>query len=155
AIMGKDQPAGKYTLKWTIHDVYGKTSASREYAFELLPVGYGVIQALSPAFGVPGSQHVVRFGVVELPLDKTGKPKVDITWTIRASGGKPVSKPFVTKYPEQPLPPKVDLKELNVLPVDHLIYLNRPGNFTIDVEINEKLSPKSPKIKMSFPLQVL
>src|SRR5262245_12669859 len=57
AIMGKDQPPGKYTLKWTIHDVYGKTSASREYAFELLPVGYGVIQALSPAFGVPGSQH--------------------------------------------------------------------------------------------------
>jgi len=108
---------------------------------------------VAPAFGVVGGNHLLQFGLIELPLDKNSDPSVDITFRVLDEGSKkPVAKPVFMTFPKD-LPDGVNLKKQNFAPVQFPMYLNRPGRFIVDVDIAEKLNKKN--IKMQFPLNVI
>jgi hypothetical protein len=155
AVMGDDQKPGKYKIKLSVYDnnVKDGKPAVMEYPFELLKKEFGVVQVVAPAFGVAGGNHLLQFGLIELPLDKNGDPSVDITFRVLdESSKKEVAKPVYMNYPKD-MPDGVNLKKQNLAPVQFPMYLNRAGRYIVDVDIAEKLNKKN--IKMQFPVNVI
>src|SRR5262245_46968933 len=156
AVMGDDQPPGKYTVKLTIHDVNAKSKTQLSYPFDLQKRGFGVIRVLAPAFGVTGGSYAVQFSLVDLPLDKNGRPSAEITLRVLDEDGKKEVGPSITSSLPRDLPPGEDkLKEKNLVPVVlPLTSLNRSGRFTIDIDVTEKIMGSSRPLKLQFPLTV-
>ncbi len=149
--MGSDQPPGIYTVKLTVTDKVAKKSAPLTRQFELLKTGYGIIRLGAPAYGVPGQHYPLAFFLVNSPLDKKTKlPMADIIMRVFEEGKKgEAARPVVTSLPAQ-LPADVDVQ---IIPVQFSIYLNRPGRFTVEIEVQERLTNK--KLKVPLPLTVI
>ncbi len=152
--VGRNQPAGKYSLKLTVTDRLAKKTKSFTYPFEVLPKGFGIIKVAAPAFGLPGQPYAIQFGLVDVGLDSKNMPNAEVTLNVLdATTQKPVRKPFVVSYPKD-LPDDMKIEKESMVPVFFpFASLNRSGNFILDIEAKDKVGKK--QAKMRLPLHVL
>jgi hypothetical protein len=151
--VGSKQAPGKYTVKLSVTDRYAKATKNHEYAFEVLKPGFGFYGVQAPPFGVPGQKYVFQLSLVKMELDPKKKtPKVEVSVQLLDDAGKVLSTALKQKFP--PLPSEIDLEKENWLPiVCPGIYLNRPGNFVIAVDAEDKVGKH--KASLRIPLTVL
>jgi hypothetical protein len=153
--IGKDQPAGKYTLKVTVKDLLSKEVKDIGYPFEILPEAFGFVRLFAPVAGLTGQQYVANFAVVGMGRDAKKKPNVKIRMRVLDEGGKPTHGQPVTMDIPKDLPDELASK-IETIPFVDLqfpLFLNRPGRFTIEVEGTDTVGKKT--AKLSFPLTVL
>jgi len=148
----RKQAPGKYYIKLEIQDRVGKTAKEFNYEFEVLPPGFGLVGVTAPTLGLPGQNYAVSFALVDSPLDSSKKPKVEITMKVLDESRKDVMKQVVSILPRD-LPPELDLQKDNVVPMQFPIYLNRPGRFNIEIDINESTVGQVRQLRI--PLTVL
>ena len=152
-IMGRNDAPGKYTIRLTVVDNLVKESKSITYPFELLPQGFGMASVAAPAVGFPGQLYVAQYSLVDMKLDNKGNPNVIVGHRILDKDGKtPVAPDVLFAFPKD-LPDEVDLSKNNFHLMQFPIYLNRPGQFTIEILAEDKNSQK--KVHLKYPLTVL
>jgi hypothetical protein len=152
-IVGIKQAAGKYKAKLSVTDRLAKVTKGHEYVFEVLKPGFGVWGVKAPAFAIPGQKYMFDLALVNMELDPKKKtPKVEVSVKVLDDAGKVLSIALKQKFP--PLPGEIDLEKANFLQiVCPPIYLNRPGNFVIAVDAEDKLGKH--KASVRIPLTVL
>jgi hypothetical protein len=152
-VIGPKQAPGKYKVKLSVTDRLAKVTKDHEYGFEILKPGFGVWGVQAPAFAIPGQKYIFNLSLVNMELDPKKKtPKVEVSVQVLDDAGKVLSIALKQKFP--PLPSEVDLQKENWLPIlCPAIYLNRPGNFVIAVDAEDKLGKR--KASLRIPLTVL
>lgn len=152
-IMGVEQAPGKYVVRLTVRDVFGKENKDFVYPFELLPRGFGVVGISALAVGFPSQQYMFQYTVVELGLDAaTKKPNAKVEMKILDDAGKVVSPKIEQTYPAD-LPETFDAKKGNFIPIDMPIFINRAGRFVIEVVVTDNTNKKTATVRC--PLTVL
>ena len=152
ATIGTDTPAGEYTLKVTVKDRSSGKSETLTRKFEVLPMNFGFIRTgflhlfpnlgafpSAPPFAVPGETYLVNFAVVGFELDKKRKdqPNIEATLRVLDDTGKPtLPKPYSGAATELG-----QFKQ--VIPLQFVLALNRPGKFKIELKATDKVSGKS------------
>lgn len=155
--IGPDQPVGTYTVKVTAKDKKTNASASFSKDFELVKGGLGIVQVRTTADQagtVPtasfatGESLWLNLGVIGFQRSGAAKqPNLKISLEILDSNGKKtVAKPPVAEI-NKDVP-----AELNVVPMQFHIALNRAGKFTIKVKVTDASNGKTSEL--SFPLDV-
>jgi hypothetical protein len=152
-VIGPKQAPGKYTVKLSVTDRSAKVTKNHEYGFEVLKPSFGVWGVQAPAFAIPGQKYIFNLSLVNMQLDPKKKtPKVEVSVKVLDDAGKVLSHALKQKFP--PLPGEIDLEKENWLPVVcPAIYLNRPGNFVIAVDAEDKLGKH--QVSLRIPLTVL
>jgi len=164
---GLDLPPGKYTMHVTVADKKAKVEKELKSDFVVLPKAFGMIrlsttigdggknQATAPPTGYVGQWLGIEFGVVGMKRDTKKQFKVSLTARILDDKGNPTSPktPFVGEIPKD-LGEDVKLEDINVVPVGFLVSLNRPGNYTVEVEAVDHFDNKK-SVTARFPLTVL
>jgi hypothetical protein len=153
-VMGRNQTPGKYTVRLTVDDKLAKENKSFIYPFELQPAGFGMVGVTAPAVGFPGQHYMCQYALTDMKLDKeNGKPNVIVGHRILDKDGKTaVAFPVVFSFPKD-LPDEVDLSKNNFHLMQFPIYLNRPGQFMIEIVAEDKNSNK--RVELKYPLTVL
>jgi hypothetical protein len=157
--------AGTYFLKLTVTDRLAKVSKPYEHEFKLAKADdFGIVGLTAPAFGICGTQLPITFAVVNTPLrDKDGDkkkgelkglPRVDLTMRVFEAGGKTeVGLPMRINWPQE-LPERTQKKGDRIyIPAQFSVYLNRPGRFRAEVEVQDHI--KGQKLKVDVPFTVL
>ena len=153
-IMGQNLTPGKYTVKLTVTDKLAKENKTIVYPIEVLPAAFGFVAVMAPAVGLPGQHYLAEFGLVGWGVDKTTKkPKVEITIRVLDQNDKPVTRESKIILPED-IPAGVDIDKLQLVPLTYPLYLNRTGQFYIDIVAIDK-NAKNAQIQMRYPLTVL
>jgi hypothetical protein len=145
------QKPGKYKIKMTVYDKEGKDSKAFEYPFDVLDPAFGMVGVQAPSFGLIGTYHTTRFGLVNMKLDDKKLCKVDLLMRVLDDTGKELSK-IESKFPRD-LPPDIELDKANLLPCDYPIYLNRVGRFTIEVSAKDVAGGGT--LSLSYPFRVI
>lgn len=152
-ITGREQPPGKYIVRLIVVDMLTKNFKHFDYTYELLPKGFGIVGVAAPAVGFPGQQYLAVFHLADMGLDAKKQPNVEITMKILdKTGTAPVARPIYLSFPND-LPADADLQKANFVPVNFPIYLNRAGQFTIEVDAVDKVANKTAKLR--YPLHVV
>ena len=154
-----DSVPGTHHLKVTITDRSSKKTVSLERTGKILTPDFGLVRVASfadretkvPAasVGVVGESIYISFAPVGFSRDKgTGQPDLHVSMRVLDDKGQPTfAKPLSgTVSKEVPA-------GLRLIPMQFGITLNRPGNFTIELEAADKLSGKS--VKERLPLRVV
>jgi len=155
--VGAKQAKGNYTIRITVTDLLDKNKANAgktfSYPYEVLPDTFGLAAVRAPAFGVVGTRYAPEFALANWTLDKKNQPKGEVS--IRVLDAKGAEVDFVKhSLPAYLLDlPPIDLTEVNAVPFSHLIYLNRPGRFTVEISAEDKLG--NTKVQMSYPFTVI
>jgi len=163
--IGLDMPAGKYEMKVTVNDLNGKKKAELKRPFEVLPPAFGLVrlttttggsedQVPAPLVGVVGQQFNFNFVIVGFERDKNKKqPQIAMEMTIIDDATKKptLAKPFTGEVPN--LNVKDVPANLRALPQQFGLVLNRPGKFTFEIKVTDKVSGKT--ATASFPLTSL
>ena len=150
--IGPKQAAGKYLVRVKVTDQLAKTSDQLEFPFEVSEPAFGIVGINAQTLATPGQPYVATFSLINLPLDKNGKPNVEIAMRILDSTGKVMGQPVMQSWPKE-FPDDLDLKKENFAPVPFPINLNRAGSFFIEFEANEKTTSKKASVRL--PLTVL
>jgi len=153
-IMGGKQPPGKYHVRLTVQDKLAKESKSFVYPFELVPEKFGMVGVTAQAVGFPGQHYMAGYALVNMKLDDKGLPiNVEVTHRILDKGGSAaVARPVTYSFPRD-LPDDVDLKKANFHLMQFPVYLNRPGQFQVEIIAVDKAANK--KVELRYPLTVL
>jgi hypothetical protein len=153
ASFGTAFPPGKYTVKLTVTDKLAKQSKAFLYSIEVVPLTLGFIHVEAPAVGLTNQTYRTLWGLVGfVPDPKTKKPNVEITIRILDQNGKPVARETKIVLPAD-LPMGLgDAPE--VIPISLPIYLNRTGQFEIDIVAVDK-NAKNAQIQMRSPFTVV
>src|SRR5207249_1486420 len=123
--------------------------------FEVLPKGFGLIRLqlsypngpLAPPMGVPGQTLLVHFAAIGFKRDeKTKQPNVVATLRVLENGKPTLAKDTTGAVDEL-------AKEQTIMPLTFSLPLNRPGKFTVELKILDKLTYKT--ATQSFDLNVL
>jgi hypothetical protein len=156
--IGRDQPAGAYTVKVTVTDRAAKHTQSFTHKFQVLPAEFGIVQLKTtsdpngtvPAGLVGAGQSIwVNFAVVRFDRAKTRKqPNVQFEMRILDASGKPTLAKPETGVINQGVPVNDKL-----LGGQFPISVNRPGKFIVKLKAVDKVAAKSATV--SFPLTVL
>ena len=153
-IIGKDFTPGKYTVKLTVTDKLAKQSKAILYPIQVLPRAFGFIGVMAPAVGLTNQHYLAEFGLVGfVPDAKTKLPKVEITIRVLDQNDKPVVRESKIMLPED-LPKNTNGETLELVPLSFPLYLNRTGQFQIDITAVDK-NGKNAEIQMRFPLTVV
>lgn len=144
-----DQPAGEYTFKLTVTDKGSMKTATLEREFTVTEKQFGIVKLYTssdvagelpaPPFGLAGQAVWVHFFVVffERKAD-TKQPDVEVEMTIADANGQPtVAKPTIL-----PINSEVPEKDQG-MPLRLLIPLNRPGEFTLQLKVTDKVANKT------------
>src|SRR5262249_7094196 len=156
---GKDQPPGKYAVKLTITDDNSKNKDTKEisYNFELLPKAFGFIQPEAPAYGMVGDANFLfKVIIVGWQVDAKKMPNIDITVRVLDEAGKPtLIKPFISVNVPKDMPEEMqaEVSRMDIVPQVLPVYLNRPGNFFVEIEAYDKIAKT--KAKMRFPVKAI
>jgi hypothetical protein len=151
-IVPPGQAPGKYAIRFAVNDKVGKEAKQFTYEFDVLPQGFGFAGVTAPAIGLPGQHYVLGFGVINLATDKKNMPKAEVSIKIMDDKGAAVVPPVKYEWPRD-MPDGIDLSQSNFVPVNHSIYLNRPGRFTIEVTVEDKFGSKTSKL--TYPMTVI
>jgi hypothetical protein len=156
--LGMTQLPGTYTCKITIFDRATGDRKSIEQKFEVLSKNLGIINVLYSSdqegavslapVGVAGQTYWLQCSVVGFernPLKKL--PDLDIEMTAFEKGKQLLQKPIMIGINDKVGPTD------EILPVQFLVPLSRPGDFTIELKVTDKVSKKVNKV--TLPLKVL
>lgn len=154
--IGLDQPDGKYTVKVTATEMKTKAKASLVQEFNLSKAELGIVRIRTTAdrdekvpisgFSV-GESVWINMSIIGFARDKAKQPNLKISMVILDSTGKPtVEKPPVAEISKDVAP------DLDLLPLQFYVSLNRPGKFTIKLKVVDQVSGKSSSV--DFPLEV-
>lgn len=148
------QAPGDYTMKVTIFDQIGNNGKAFSHSFKVLPATFGFIGVASPAVGIVGFPvaHETTFGLVNMTLDKNGKPDAKVVIRLLDEHNKEV-RPATELLMPRDMPDDTDLQKANFVPLRYTLALNRPGRFTIDIQATDKLGNKTASLRI--PLTVL
>jgi hypothetical protein len=164
-VIGTEQAPGKYSVHLTVTDMGGGKekgggpSKSFTHDFEILPADFGLIHGFAPSVARTAEDYQAYCAVVGMARDAKMMPNLEFRLVIRDENGKAtLPKPLVTSIPKdlppaKELPEDFDIKKQKVLPLPFPLVLNRPGQYTIEIEAVDLISKKSAKV--SFPLKVL
>jgi hypothetical protein len=156
--VGLDQPPGEYTLTVNVVDRSSKNKQALTRKFEVLPRNFGLVrlqtsfdpqgQAAAPHSGVVGQTLWVNFAAIGFERDKAKKqPNVHVEMRVLDAAGKPtVAKPYTGEV-MQDVP-----GEVQALPMQFLLALNRAGKFTVELQAMDRITKKT--ARLSFPLTV-
>jgi hypothetical protein len=155
---GFSQPAGEYTVTVTVSDLVKKATQTLVRKIQILPKDFGLARLAcsfdqdgrlaAPPQGVTGQSLFVSFYAVGFERDSTKKqPNVAAEMRILDENGKPVlPNPFAGEV-SQDVPENVV-----ALPMSFVLFLNRPGRFTVELQGTDRISKKTSRL--SFPLIV-
>jgi hypothetical protein len=156
--VGSAQPPGEYTLKVTVADRAGGSSATLTKQFEVLPKGFGLVQlaATADAEGLlpvpaPGAGQGLwlHFGAVGFARDKSTKqPKVNISLRVLGADDTPTLANPVAGSITKDVP-----ADAFVLPIRLTLLLNRPGKFTVEIKATDVVAGN--ETTLTFPLTVV
>src|SRR5262249_11769643 len=143
---------GKYTLTVTVKDEISGQSATLTHPFEVLKKDFGIGRiglfydeqgkVWAPPVFVAGQSAWVHF--ITMGFDRNAKnqqPSVEVRMRVLDSGGKPTVPQAVTgDTNSQKVPANVQ-----AVPWFQKIELNRPGNYKIELEAEDKVAKKTAK----------
>lgn len=155
-----DAPAGEYTLKVTVTDRAAKRTQTLTRKFEVLPIGLGIVRLHvdyftntsvvipAPATGVAGQTLLVNLTVVGFLPGEKKDPNVVGEMQVLDEQGKPtVAKPFAGESLIE------RGRGVDVVPMQFLLALNRPGKFTVRLKITDRNGKKT--TEASLPINVV
>lgn len=143
---GPKQAPGKYTIRLTVTDKVSKDIKAIKYEFELVPEAFGFVGVTAPALGLPGQNYVANFGLVNMALDPKKQPSVEVKMSVLDSQGTAVARPVFISLPKD-LPADIDVQKENFVPLTYPVYLNRPGQFTIEITATDGVGKKEAKVR--------
>jgi hypothetical protein len=150
--IGAKQAPGKYTIQLTVTDRLEKNAAMAAkkftYPYEVVADKFGLIGVSAPTMGIPGLPYATEFALANFTLDKNSQPKAEVTIRVLDEKGTVVDS--VKHLLPADLPPGTDLKENNVLPFRNPVYLNRAGNFTVEITAEDKLGTSRTELRYPF-----
>ena len=154
--IGLDQPDGKYTVKVTATEKKTKATASVVQEFILSKAELGIVrirttadrdEKVATAIFSTGEDLWLNLSIVGFARDKAKQPNLKISMEILDSNGKPtVQKPPVAEIS------KGVAEDLDLLPLQFYVSLNRAGKFTIKLKVMDQVSGKSSSLDL--PLEV-
>jgi len=154
--IGLDQPDGKYTVKVTATEKKTKATASVVQEFILSKAELGIVrirttadrdEKVATAIFSTGEDLWLNLSIVGFARDKSKQPNLKISMEILDSDGKPtVQKPPVAEIS------KGVAEDLDLLPLQFYVSLNRAGKFTIKLKVMDQVSGKSSSLEL--PLEV-
>jgi hypothetical protein len=154
--IGLDQPDGKYSVKVTATEKKTKATASIVQEFILSKAQLGIVrirttadreEKVPTAIFSTGEDLWLNLSIVGFARDKAKQPNLKISMEILDSNGKPtVQKPPVAEISKDVAP------ELDLLPLQFYISLNRAGKFTVKLKVVDQISGKNSSV--DIPLEV-
>jgi hypothetical protein len=147
-IFGQNLGPGKYTVRVTVTDRLAKANTSLDYPVQVVKSEFGFYGVSAPSVGLPGQNYVLAFGLAEFKMDSKGKADGEMTINILDGAGKPVSKAI-----KMPIPDPSDPK-MAFVPFTYPLLLNRPGQFTVEISVVDKLA-NNKQIQLRYPLTVV
>jgi hypothetical protein len=152
-ILPPGEKPGKHKVRLTVKDNLAKETKSFEYAFDVVAPEFAFIGVTARAVGFPGENYSATFALVNTTLDAKNQPSVDIVMSIYDQVGKKLVSPTIVSNLPKDLPDESDLRKENFVPMQFPFYLNRTGNFVIEIMAHDKLTKKI--IQLRYPLSVL
>jgi hypothetical protein len=153
-IITLDQKPGQYKMKVTVTDKLAKAKKEFEHDFEILKPAFGIVQPFTPAMGFIGQDFAVSFSVVGMARDKTKMPDVQIATQLFDDKGEPVvATPVTNNLRDLHVEGAFDITKMNVIPVVLPWVLNRKGDFTIEIQAQDRIAKR--QITLRLPLTVL
>jgi hypothetical protein len=161
ADIGLDTAPGLYTMRVTITDATAKATAVMTKNFEVLPVGFNLVQVTTaadpqgqvpaPMVGVPGQIIYGTVVVVGFERDKAKNPNVAVEMTITdtATGKAVTAKPEKATVDQENKVPET----ARGLPLAFPLVLNRPGKYQVALKATDLLSKKT--ATAAYPLTVV
>jgi len=154
-----ESPPGTYTFRVTVVDAASKKSASVVRKFEVLPKGFGLVQVGTSAdgaanipwtpVGVVGDSIYLNFSAVGFARDKVSKqPNIKVSMRVLDDRDQPVAGAKMLGAASSGVP-----ADLQVVPMQFGITLNRVGRFTLELTATDSLTGNTTKV--SFPVRVL
>jgi hypothetical protein len=156
--VGLTQPPGEYTIRVTFTDRTTKAMQSLEQKFEVMPADFGLVglglfadadgRVQAPPQGVAGQPLTIVASAVGFARQAGGKqPDVIAEMQILDESGKATTAKQFTFEANQGVP-----QSASHLPFPFMIFLNRPGKFTIVLRATDRITKKA--AKLAFPLSV-
>ncbi len=155
--IGLDQLPGTYTVKVTATDRATRAKGTLTRTYEVLPKGFGLVRLnttydadgkiAAPLVG-EGQVLFVNFLAVGFGRDRAQvQPNLSVAMRIMDETGRPtLAKPYTGEI-NKDIPAQV----LSV-PMQFIIELNRPGQFTLELKATDKVTGQS--ATLSYPLKV-
>jgi hypothetical protein len=149
---------GKYKLSVTITDGTTKKSVTLDQTVEILPKDFGIVQvgtsadreatiAWSPV-GVVGDSIYFNYSAVGFMRNAKKQPNIKVVMRVLDEKGQPVNAAAMTGEVDANVP-----TDLDIVPMQFGITLNREGRFTLELTATDTLAGKSAKV--SFTVRVL
>ncbi len=155
--VGLDQPPGKYTAKVTVTDRATRAKGTLTRAYEVLPKGFGLVRLnttydadgrIAAPYVGEGQILFVNFLAVGFGRDSAqAQPNLSVVMRILDQAGRPTLATPYTGVVNKDIPAKV----LSV-PMQFIVELNRPGQFTLELKATDKVTGRS--ATLSYPLKV-
>lgn len=146
---GPKQAPGKYTIRLTVTDKVGKEAKAIAYPFELVPESFGFVGVTAPALGLPGQNYVANFALVNMTLDAKKQPNAEVKMSVLDMQGTAVTRPVFISLPKD-LPADIDVQKENFVPLTYPVYLNRPGQFIIDIAATDNVGKKEARVRYAL-----
>jgi hypothetical protein len=155
--IGLDEPPGEYKVKITVTDRATRATGTLTRSYTVLKPRFGLVRlstTVDPEGNLPapflgaGQTLWINFATVGFARSKkSGQPNLAVVLRVRDQEGKPT----VAK-PESGAVTKDVPKKGRAVPMQFMLELNRPGKFTVELKVTDKITDKS--ASLSFPLQV-
>jgi len=154
-----DQEPGTYSCKLVVIDKANKAEQSITQKFIVKQKQFGIVSLYTssdakgelpaPPYGMTGQSVWVHFVVVLFDRDKTKKqPSLSVEMSTLSADGMPtVPKPTILEISSE-----VDEKDTGI-PLRFLLPLNRPGKFTVQLKVTDKLTNKTSSVQL--PIEVV
>ncbi len=154
ALLDPDQEPGRYRMKISVTDLTAKTSKDAIFNFEVLPADFGIVQPGIPGSSFMGIDFPVTFSIVGMARNKEQLPDVEVSLQVlNQLGQKMLRKPITFNVMTLHDPTVSDLRKRKVIPISLPIFLNRSGQFTIEVMAKDNLTKETKTVR--YPLRVL
>jgi hypothetical protein len=156
-----DTKPGVYTYKVTVNDRNAKTSATFETKGKVLEPGFGLIRVGTYAdaegrapvapVGVVGGSLYIDFAAIGFGRDpKTKQPDLAVQLRVLDDKGQPtLPKPLAGHVKENVS------ENARIVPLQFGLTMNRPGNFTIELEARCEVCDKTTTVRLPVRIVAL
>lgn len=154
-----DTPPGVYVFRVTVMDRANDAKVVFERKGKVRSLDFGLVQVATyadrdskvpaPQVSVVGGMLFVHFAAVGFARDKSTKqPDLQVSLRVLDDNGKATFPKALTGEVTKDVP-----EEMHVVPLQFGLTLNRVGDFTIELEANDRAAGKSSKVQL--PLKVV
>ncbi len=155
--IGLDQPPGNYTVRVAVTDRATRALGTLTRTYEVLPKGFGLVRLnttydadgkIAAPFVGEGQVLFVNFLAVGFGRDQAqAQPNLSVVMRILDQTGRPTLATPYTGVVNKDIPAKA----LSV-PMQFIVELNRPGQFTLELKATDKVTGQS--ATLSYTLKV-